>query len=280
VDTHSLVYDTPPLEEDLEILGMPRVILNVSADAPLAHWFVRLSDVAPDGAVTQVAGAGFNGAHRESAYEPKALKPGRMYPLEIDMHITSWVFPKGHRIRFAVNNAAWPMIWPTPYPMTTSLRLGGKHPSRVVLPVVPYEDRPKPDFLPPAKDPSLPGYRDLGWASGGGHYGIKSVTRDYRSGAMTIVSGGTGGHEYPWGSAEHSNEIIHEMQDDRPDVASIRSDHKTTVRLDDRVLIFQGLLDFSSDRENFFYSYTRRLLENGELVREKTWNETIPRDHQ
>ena len=280
VDAYSLVYDTPPLEEDLEILGMPRAILNVSADAPLAHWFVRLSDVAPDGAVTQMAGAGFNGAHRESAYEPKALKPGQVFPLEIDMHFTSWVFPKGHRIRFAVNNAAWPMIWPTPYPMTTSLRLGGKNPSRVVLPVVPYEDRPKPNFLPPAKDPSLPGYRYLGWASGGGHYGIKTVTRDHRRGATTIVSGGTGGHEYPWAVAEHSNETVYEIQDDRPDAASIRSDHKTTVRLDDRVLLFQGLLDFSSDRENFFYSYTRRLLENGELVREKTWKETIPRDHQ
>jgi hypothetical protein len=259
---------------------MPRAILNVSADAPLAHWFVRLSDVAPDGTVTQVAGAGFNGAHRESAYEPKALKPGEVFPLEIDMHMTSWVFPKGHRIRFAVSNAAWPMIWPTPYPMTTSLHLGGKNPSRVVIPVAPYADRPKPNFLPPAEDPSLPGYRDLGWASGGGDYGIKTASRDHRSGATTIVSGGTGGHEYPWGAAEHTNETVYEVHDDRPDAASLRSDHKTTVRLDGRTLLFQGLLDFSSDRDHFFYSYTRRLLENGELLREKTWNETIPRDHQ
>ena len=41
------------------------------------------------------------------------------------MHFTSWVFPKGHRIRVAVNNAQWPMIWPTPYPMTTTLAIGG-----------------------------------------------------------------------------------------------------------------------------------------------------------
>ena len=40
------------------------------------------------------------------------------------MHFTSWVFPKGHRIRLAVNNAQWPMLWPTPYPMTTALQLG------------------------------------------------------------------------------------------------------------------------------------------------------------
>ena len=64
------------------------------------------------------------------------------------------------------------MMWPTPYPMTTSLHLGGKNPTRVVLPVVPYADRPKPKFLAPSEDdvPTLPGYRylesetDSGWA--------------------------------------------------------------------------------------------------------------------
>ena len=43
---------------------------------------------------------------------------------------------------------------------------------------------------------------------------------------------------------------------------------------------WQAELDFSSDRENFYYRYTRRLLENGELLREKRWEETIPRDFQ
>ena len=64
------------------------------------------------------------------------------------MHFTSWVFPKGHRIRLAVNNAQWPMLWPTPEPMTTELKLGD---SRLTLPVVPYEQRPVPDYLPPAE---------------------------------------------------------------------------------------------------------------------------------
>ena len=113
-DAFSLVYETPPLPEDLEILGLPRAMLRVSADAPLAHWFARINDVAPDGTVTLVANAGQNGAHRESAREPKAIEPGKAFPLEIELHFTSWIFPKGHRIRLSVANAQWPMIWPTP----------------------------------------------------------------------------------------------------------------------------------------------------------------------
>ena len=47
VDAFSLVYDSAPLKEDLAILGSPRAHLRVSATAPLADWFARLSDVAP-----------------------------------------------------------------------------------------------------------------------------------------------------------------------------------------------------------------------------------------
>jgi len=36
----------------------------------------------------------------------------------------------------------------------------------------------------------------------------------------------------------------------------------------------------ASDARNFYYKYTRQLLKNGQLLKEKTWQETIPRDHQ
>ena len=282
VDAYSLVYDTPPLSEDLELLGMPRAILNVSADAPQANWFVRISDVAPDGSVTQVAGAGFNGSHRESAARPKALTPGKVYSLEIDLHVTSWVFPKGHRIRLAVNNALWPMIWPTPYLMTTSLHLGGENPTRVVLPVVPYENRPRPNFHPPVEDPTLAEYRGSSLASDtdSGYAEVSTVERDVRNQTTTVVATSGGGAKYPWGTRRSTERITHKARDDRPDLTTVDGEFTTTMELEDRVLSFEGILSFRSDRENFYYTYTRRLLKDGELVREKIWDETIPRDHQ
>ena len=56
---------------------------------------------------------------------------------------------KGHRIRIAVSNALWPMNWPTPYPLTTSLLMGGDEPSRVILPRVPVHGPGVPAFSPP-----------------------------------------------------------------------------------------------------------------------------------
>ena len=52
MDDDCLVYDSDPLEAPLEILGFPKALLNVSADASRANWIVRISDVAPDGTVT------------------------------------------------------------------------------------------------------------------------------------------------------------------------------------------------------------------------------------
>jgi putative CocE/NonD family hydrolase len=279
-DAWSLVYDTPPLQEDLEILGLPQVRLNVSADAPLAHWFVRLNDVAPDGTVTQVAAAGQNGAHRRSAENPEPLVPGREFPLDIEMHFTSWVFPKGHRIRLAVNNAMWPMIWPTPYPMTTTLRLGGPDPTRVTLPVVPFEARPKPDFLPPADDPQYPGYRTLKEETASGYGEIARIDRDVAGKATKVTALNSGGTEFPWGRQRFEETIVHETEDERPEATSVRGRYRSTVELKDRTLVWECDIHFRSDRANFHYTGTRRLLQDGRLLREKTWEDTIPRDHQ
>ena len=57
-DAASLVYQTAPLDAPLEILGFPRVELRASMDAPLAHFFARVCDVAPDGSVCGTVGGG------------------------------------------------------------------------------------------------------------------------------------------------------------------------------------------------------------------------------
>jgi hypothetical protein len=48
------------------------------------------------------------------------------------------------------------MIWPTPHAMTLSLSVGDPG-SRLVLPVVPHEDRPAPSFRPPDAHARPPG---------------------------------------------------------------------------------------------------------------------------
>ncbi|MDH3546988.1 MAG: CocE/NonD family hydrolase [Gammaproteobacteria bacterium] len=279
-DAHSLVYDTDPLEADTEILGLPMARLKVSADAPRANWVVRLSDVAPDGTITQVAGAAFNGTHRNSAREPEDIVPGKEFDLDIEMHFTSWVFPKGHRIRLAVSNAQWPMLWPTPFPMTTTLRLGGAKGSHVELPIVPPGKRAAPIFLPPAPSPKYPGYEPIDVGTSSGYGEISSVDRNPQTGDVTATATNSGATRYPWGVESYQETIEHKTSDKHPENTSMNGRHRIEVQLEDRVLSWAGRLSFTSDRENFYYRYTRKISVNGATLREKSWEQTIPRDFQ
>ena len=282
-DAFSLVYDTPPLEEDVEILGLPRAILRVAADVPHVDWYARLNDVAPDGTVTQVAGAGMNGAHRISARDPRAIEPGQPFPLEIEMHFTSWVFPKGHRIRLAVSNAQWPMNWPTPYPATTSLYLGPDA-SKLLLPVVPGDSakRPAPSYLPIPDETKarLPGYESIEMETPSAYGEISSVDRNPRTGKATVVATNQSAHRFPWGEERNTEKITHEAEDGKPEKASVRGEYVKEIKLPGRTLRFESVVTFSSDRQNFRYQGTRKLFENDKLVREKNWEKAFPRDFQ
>ncbi len=275
-DAFSLTYDSAPLPEDLAILGRPRAQLQASSSAPLADWFARLSDVAPDGSVTLVTGAGLNGAQRESSADPKDLEPGKTYLLDIEMHMTTWVFPKGHRIRLAVSNALWPMIWPTPYNMTTSLVLGGNDGSRLLLPLVPPSPHAVPHLFPPEPSEERADFRAVGFP----FPGEWKVERDELNGSTKVNWSGKSEEIYPWGKETDLERITYQADDQHPETSSILGEADTMIALKDRVLVWRGRLQLTSDAKNFYYKYTRELLKDGQPLKQKTWEETVPRDHQ
>ena len=280
MDDYSLIYDSQPLGSPLEILGMPRAILKVSADVSRANWVVRICDVAPDGSVTQVGGAAFNGTHRKSAREPEDLIPGKVFPLEIEMHFTSWVFPKGHRIRFAINNAQWPMLWPTPYQMTTTLAIGGVEGARIELPVVPPADRPVPKFKLPEEGPSLPDYASVDSGNVSGYAEIKSIQRDEQSGAAIGIATNATSFRYPWGLEHFEERLEHRTSDLNPAETSVIGIYAVAIDLKDRTIRMEQNVVFKSDLKNFHMNFIRRFKVDGETLHEKQWDEIFPRDFQ
>jgi uncharacterized protein len=280
MDDESLVYDSAALEAPLELLGRPRAKLHVSATAPRANWVVRISDVAPDGQVTQVAGAAMNGTHRHSAREPEAIVPGEAFPIELALHFTSWVFPKGHRIRVAISNSQWPMLWPTPYPAETTLAIGGEGGARVLLPVIPPGDERRPAFEAPEPGPELPGYETLDSGNITGYAAITSIERDPATGEAFGVAKNSGASRYPWGIERFEETIEHRTSDANPALTSVTGRYKLTEELEGRTLEFEQTVEFRSDEENFHLRFHRWVLEDGKRIREKTWDETIPRDFQ
>lgn len=275
-DAYSLVYDTQPLAHDTAVMGYPHIHFNASATAPLADWVVRLEDLAPDGRVTLVTGAALDGAQRDSMTDPKPLEPGRLYTFSFDLHLASYVFPKGHRIRVALANAMWPTLWPTPYPMITTVELG-KGASWIELPRVPLEGEAPPASLLSAPEPVE---KPPGITGGGFDWpGSYTVQRDENGHARVTWQGGYDIHQ-SWGTFHDAEKLTYRIDDAHPADASDVGDIVNVQHVGAHTLTWKGHLSVRSDLHNFYYSYTRTLLRDGKSIMSKTWRRTIPRDHQ
>jgi uncharacterized protein len=275
-DAQSFVYDSEPLSAELPILGLPQAFLSATSTSSLANWFVRLEDVAPDGAVTLITGGGLAGAQRDSSYDPKALEPAHLYQFHVPLHFTSWLFPKGHRIRVAVSNALWPMIWPTPYPLSTTLHLGDSDGSRVLLPVVPRTAPSQPAFAAPEPPPTLPGYSSTGDTWPGDYH----IERDTQRGTAHVSWAGKYRMTFPWGSEESQEQLLYDIEDSLPSDNTVRGDADFIVHVRDTVLTWRVHLLLRSDAHHFYYQFERELLQDGNQIRDRVWKATIVRDYQ
>ena len=274
LDAAGLLYETEPLEEDLVVVGMPRAEMVAYADVPLAHWVCRLCDVAPDGTSTLVSGGALNGAHRDSPTDPRDLAPGERYRLAVQMRFAGWTFRPGHWIRLVVSNDLWPMLWPVPHLLTTMVKVGGAEGSKLVLPVVPAGDGEDPVFERPGPKQAPPGVR--GW--GDGFPGPLTVARD--GGATTAKWEGTYTTELPWSVQVVRERMTYRVEDAHPELASVLGETETEIELPGRRVQWRGRLEVGSDATHFQCRIRRELLENGRPVRDREWEERIPRDHQ
>jgi putative CocE/NonD family hydrolase len=273
-DAGSLVFNSPVLEEKFEIVGFPKVHLRVSADAPLAHWIVRVEDVQPNGTVSLVTGALLNGSQRLSRLSPESLTPGETYDLEIEMHFTTWTFKPGHRLRLAVSNSLFPMIWPTPYPMTTKLMVGDAN-TCLELPVIPLQGRKGPNFRAPEPREQRPDARYLGGE--GWPHGIYELKKDLWNSTVSVVWQGTNDFEIQGRQYLTYEKNYFETNDENPAQSCFRGEAGHRIKFKDRELYLRTTIDLHSDNKNFKVTIVREIFENDILVRKKEWKETIPR---
>jgi uncharacterized protein len=262
-DPYGLCFDTTPLRAAVEILGFVRARLFVSSTARLANWVVRLHDLAPDGTSYLVARGYLNGSHRRSHTQPEALTPGEVYEILVELLCTGYKFPAGHRIRVIVTNADFPVIWPSPYLMTTTLYTGGDRPSHVELPILPALTY-RPGTIPVLAE-SILSPKSGGERAGDGVRGYK-VTRDYAAGVTTAT-------------CDLGNDVI-ECRVDEADPGKAALTLKAGVERrasDGRVIVTRAEGALTSTVDRFFLDMEVTLLENGKVVRSRRWSDSTAR---
>ncbi|HUQ43348.1 MAG TPA: CocE/NonD family hydrolase [Candidatus Limnocylindria bacterium] len=138
-DSFDVVYTSAPLEQPVDLLGVPVAVLHVSSMGEVAHLVARLASVAPGGEIEQVCEGILNLTHRDSHAEPAPLEPERRYEVRLPLRGAGYRFPAGHRIQLRLASAHWPVIWPSPGANRVWLHRGSDAPSRLELPLAPSD---------------------------------------------------------------------------------------------------------------------------------------------
>lgn len=149
-----LVFESPELIDDVEVIGSIDVKLFVSSNAPDTDFTVKLLDVYPasdqwpDGFAMNLSHGILRMRYRNSYSDPELMVPGAIYEITVEAFPTANIFAKGHRIRLDISSSNFPHFDVNPNsgepeseaahmrPATNTVHLSAKHPSRIILPVV------------------------------------------------------------------------------------------------------------------------------------------------
>ena len=137
-----LCYTTPPLENDVEVIGPVRLALFVRSTLAHTDFFARLCRVDTKGHSVNVCDGLFR-------IEPGKgeLQPDGSLRIEVDMWATAYGFQNGHRLRLQISSGAHPR-WNrnlgtgAPLGAGTNMEVAeqviyhdAKHPSALILPI-------------------------------------------------------------------------------------------------------------------------------------------------
>ena len=153
-----LVFETPPLTQDMAVAGPITIKLQVSSNAIDTDFTAKLIDVYPPnedyprGYAMNLCDGILRCRYRLSWETPEMMTPGVVYEITIEPFATCNLFKAGHRIRLDVSSSNFPRFdlnWNTGEPegrarmrriATNSVYVDQARASHVVLPLVALHD--------------------------------------------------------------------------------------------------------------------------------------------
>jgi hypothetical protein len=276
-DGAALTFTTSILRNDLVVLGAPEVAVLVQSDSPVAQLCVRLCEVFPDGASKRVSYGILNLTHRDSHEFPTPLEPNKQYLVKIKLNDCGYRFAKGNRIRVSLSTHYWPLVWPAPYHAMLTIITGV---SSLSLPIRQTIDTKPVVFEKPEKGPDTPmTIVDKGHVS-------RYCTRDHVTNEVLYVTEGVGGL-FGEGIIKYNDVDITEahtlkrelrIKEDDPLSANyvITQSYRRYREGWDTLVISTSSM--TSDLEHFYLKGQVKVTLNGDLVRERVFDEKIQRN--
>ncbi len=156
-EVKGLTYTTLPLEEDMEICGAPRAVIQHASTTPDLLLVVKLCDVAPNGRSNLIT-SGWLDVGRSKRYPSswgEVSEDGST--VQLDLIPSAYVVRVGHRLRVFVSASDFPRLLPSRGPGQITITWGKEPLSLVRLTIrPPRKEARKPAFLTGSETAPVP----------------------------------------------------------------------------------------------------------------------------
>jgi len=270
-DEKSVCFDTEPLDASLDIVGAPVIRLKLAADHERAMVAVRLCDVQPDGSSTRITYGVLNLTHRQSHEFPEEMVPGETAEITLKLDDIAYSVAAGHRLRVAISSTYWPLVWPSPRPVTLTLEEG-----TIDLPVRPSGSGDEVSFAEP--EGATPWQVETLRKSANS----RKVERDPETGKVSLTIVDDFGEIRDTDHGLVNGGVAREwwtIDADNPLSASGKTHWTSTLSRNEWSLRTETFSEMRSDAKNFYLFGRIEAYEGKELIFERDFKEEIPRDH-
>lgn len=253
-DGLSVCFDTPVLTETVEVVGFPRLKLDLAMDGEKATVIVRLNEIVPDGTSGRITFA------IRRITRPANVAAGERFSYEIPLKAVAYEFSPGNRIRLALSTTYWPMVWPEP-------KLGGitifPDATTFFLPSMPDTAvHDLPEFGPPISAAPIPSediapgsiVRQSTWeaTSGRSELTSRAIRKTWKLGELQIS--GAGGHGYsilPGDGSSAKAEFYSTQVAERPGWYTRLETHSTVGWEDGKLVLNARYTAFEGEEQVF-----------------------------
>ncbi|MFB6299968.1 MAG: CocE/NonD family hydrolase [Halobacteriales archaeon] len=265
-DGRSLVFETAPLDDPVELTGTGQATIRIQATTPDPIVAVRLVDIAPRGRARLVTGGYLRADHRTGHQDPTPLEPNRTYTVEIPLKPKSHIFESGHRLRVAVAASAFPRTRPPNQHGSFTLHSTPDTPSTITLPGRIHQREPtfenNIEMNPP--DDSIPLTSSFVRSSDGSWWTKRANT----TGSVTFETETESTVDLPHGPeftrTERIEGIAHPTD---PDAARLRTEAMMELNYPEQTINAEATADVTGDHQ----SLATTVVADGRTVFEKRW---------
>ena len=194
----------------------------------------------------------------------------------VEIDDVAHAFPAGNRIAVSISSTYWPMVWPSPEPVTLTIFAGSSRPELPVRPADPA-DKALATFGPPVHSASSPVTERRP-----GQSNNRTITHDAETGETVIHQPRDGGAHYLDDidlEIEEAGNIWHKITEGDPLSAESWTSFVGRRRRGDWFVEIRTRQRLTSDSSDFILEADLEAFENEQRIFSRTWNLRIPRDH-